>query len=76
MSVEKDRLQKMAARVGSPNTRWEAVVGRVLKHWATAIMKSQGVTRSRARELLLNRLIEESGLTEVPVTDTLETHVG
>jgi hypothetical protein len=36
--------------------RWELIVGKELKDWATRVMKRDGISRKEARMYLLNKI--------------------
>ena len=38
--------------------RWELVVGKALKDWATRIMENTGMTRAEARGVILRKIAE------------------
>jgi hypothetical protein len=65
-------MEKMAARAGIPELRWEKISGKLLKDWATALMHNHGITRHQARKQIFNRLervvkAEQSMVPDLPI---------
>jgi hypothetical protein len=64
-AMAQELLRFRNATAGDPGRRWEHIIGKVLKDWATAIMRTNRNTRAEAREIILTLItalknVEES----------------